>query len=91
MTARVYSSKYTDKMEIGEFWIEETPTGAINGSNKTFTLSDSPNPTTSLELEINGQAVTGVGVYSLSGDTITMVNAWRTGTTIYARFRTEPS
>ncbi len=89
--ARVYSSKYTDKMELGEFWVEEIPTGAINGSNKTFTLSDSPNPTSSLELEINGQVVTGVGSYSLSTDTITMVRAWRTGTIIYTRFRVEPS
>ena len=89
--ARVYASPYTQKMEAGGFWVEETPTGAINGSNKTFTLSDSPNPTSSLELEINGQVVTGVGSYSLSTDTITMVRAWRTGTTLYARFRVEPS
>ncbi len=89
--ARVYSSKFGDKMEAGTFWNEETPTGAINGSNKTFTLSDTPNPASSLELEINGQVVTGAGVYSLSTDTITMVRAWKTGTVLYARFRVEPS
>ncbi len=32
----------------------ETPTGAINGSNVTFTLATAPNPAASLELHNNG-------------------------------------
>ncbi len=33
---------------------QQTPTGAINGVNAVFTLSQTPSPTTSLEVYRNG-------------------------------------
>ena len=51
----------------------ETPGGAINGSNQTFTLANSPSPATSLDLYRNG-LVQSVGVdYTISGSTITFL------------------
>ena len=89
--ARVYASKYTQKMEDGSFWVEnETPTGALNGSNKTFTLADSPNPVTSAELEINGQTVVYTDDFSISGSTLTTIYGYPNGTIMRIRYRVEP-
>lgn len=47
------------------------PTGVINGFNDTFTLPQSPNPPSSLNLFLNGQRLTeGLG-YVLKANTIT--------------------
>jgi hypothetical protein len=60
----------------GNFAYDETTSGTLDGSNTTFTLAHTPNPSSSLILTNNGQVLTGGGVdYTLSGDTITMVNA----------------
>src|SRR5262249_34979799 len=45
----------------------ETPSGSINSSNTAFTLSNSPNPSGSLELYLNGQLLTSGTDYTLSG------------------------
>ena len=89
--ARTGTSNYTESMEAGNFWFEETPLGAINGVNKTFTLSGIPNPTSSVELEVNGQTVVLGADYTVSGDTITTTFAYPTGTVLMVRFRVEPS
>ena len=89
--ARVYASPYTEKMAAGTFWVEETPTGALNGSNTSFTLSDSPNPVSSAELEINGQTVVYTDDFTISGSTLTTVYAYPTGTVMRIRFRVEPA
>ena len=78
-------------METGAFWYEETPVGAINGSNKTFTLTKNPNPDSSLEWEVNGQTMVATTDYSISGDTVTTVDTYPTGTAIVARYRVEPA
>lgn len=66
----------------------ETPSGSVNGSNVTFTLANSPSPATSLSLYVNGALQTPGGEdYSLSGATITMVNAPLTGSIIRAWYR----
>lgn len=89
--ARTSVSPYVQKMESGVFWIEEIPTGAINGSNKTFTLTYAPNPTSSVEFEVNGQTVKETSIYSISGDTLTTVRAYPLGTTLFIRYRVEPN
>ena len=89
--ARTGSSNYTQYMEDGKLWIEETPVGSVNGSNKSFTLTDSPNPTSSIELEVNGQTVVETSDYTISGDTLTTVMAYPTGVTLRIRYRVEPS
>lgn len=56
------------------------PTGDINGSNKVFTLPDSPSPASSLVLISAGMFMTSGGEdYTLVGSTITFVNAPYTG------------
>ena len=57
------------------FHYQETPTGDINDVNVTFTLSVNPSPDSSLEVMLNGQVLTLTADYSLSGTTLTMVNA----------------
>lgn len=67
-------------------WVSETPSGTINGSNTSFSLAQTPN-TDSLLLYLNGAFQTPGGVdYTLSGTTITFVNAPLTGSILRARF-----
>ena len=66
----------------------ETPSGTINGSNTAFTLANTPNPTASLKVSLNGflQSASGVD-YSLSGTTITFNTAPRTGSILRVSYR----
>ena len=89
--ARTSRSRYTQKMEDGTFWIEETPIGSINGSNKSFTLSDTPYPLSSIEYLINGQEVVYTEDYSVSATTLTTVFAYPVGTLHRIRYRVEPT
>jgi|26BtaG_2_1085354.scaffolds.fasta_scaffold01581_7 hypothetical protein len=67
---------------------EETPSGTINGSNKTFTLSVTP-ISGSLEVYLNGAFQTAGGEdYTLSESTITFVNAPPTGSVLRVRYQT---
>jgi len=77
-------------MEDGNFWVEETPVGSVNGSNKIFTLTYAPNPVSSAELEVNGQTVAYTTDFTLSSDTLTIIYAYPTGTTLFVRYRYEP-
>lgn len=62
-------------MQAGTF-DNETPGGAVDGSNTAFTLAASPSPAASLKLVHNGQLIAAGGVdYTLSNNAITMVNA----------------
>lgn len=59
--------------------VGETPTGDINGSNKTFTLANTPTAGT-VALYLNGQRLDAGGEdYTISGATITMMEAPITG------------
>lgn len=55
------------------FVFNETPSGAQNGSNQTFTLASTPKPAASVELMYNGQSLIQGSDYTLSGNTITLV------------------
>ena len=89
--ARTSKSNFVQYMEDGIFFYHEVPVGTINGSNKTFTLTASPNPADSLELTINGQELTVTEDYALSTDTITMVIAPPTTSLLKCDYRTEPA
>jgi hypothetical protein len=52
----------------------ETPGGAVNGSNVTFTLAAPPNPASSLRLYRNGLAMKPGVDYNLSGVTVTFLS-----------------
>lgn len=64
----------------------EVPSGAINSSNVTYTLLETPNPAQSLALFLNGiYQFQGAGKdYTLSGVTITFTTAPTTGDTLLA-------
>jgi hypothetical protein len=52
----------------------ETPAGALNGTNATFTLANTPNPGTSLQLFRNGVLQKYGLDFNLSGNTITFLS-----------------
>ena len=72
----------------GLFVESETPTGAINNANKTFTLANTPTVGT-VKLYVNGlrQEVGATNDYTISGATITMITAPPTGSRILADYR----
>jgi hypothetical protein len=51
----------------------ETPSGSVNGSNGTFTLTAAPSPASSLSLYRNGLLQSAGSDYTLNGSTITFV------------------
>ncbi len=53
---------------------DEIPSGAIDGVNVTFTLSQTPSPAASLELYLNGLLEIQTVDYTLSGNTITITS-----------------
>lgn len=55
--------------------IRETPSGVMNGTNTTFTLSQAPTPASSLLLFLDGVEQEPGTDYTLSGSTITYVVA----------------
>jgi len=89
--ARTQGSNIIQSIEDGSFFVEgETPTGAINGSNKSFTLDFTPAPASSLEVVLNTATKTLTTDYSLSGDTLTLVVAPRTGMTLRVSYHVTP-
>jgi hypothetical protein len=66
----------------------EIPSGTINGSNDTFTLLHSPNPTSSLRLYLRGIRQRPTTDYSISGNTITYTSGAKpdTGDNHYADY-----
>lgn len=72
------------------FVYAEVPTGIINGSNVTFTLANTPAPTNSLMLVLQGVYQIQGTHYTLSGTTITFEsdNIPQTGMQLVAPFYT---
>ena len=73
------------------FVYRETPSGTVNGSNMGFTLAHIPNPAASLCLFLNGQLLTYIEDYTLSGATITFITAPETGMIIRASYTVDPN
>ena len=66
----------------------ETPSGLINGSNKVFTLAYNPDPNLSLRVYLNGVYQSPAGEdYTLSGITITFINALMSNSILRAFYR----
>jgi hypothetical protein len=72
------------------FHYAETPTGLINDSNTTFTLSTTPSPLSSLEVRLNGQLLTLTEDYSLVGTILTLNSAPMSGSIIRVTFVVSP-
>jgi len=65
----------------------ETPTGTVDGANKDFVLANTPDPVTSLAVFVNTTRKTLTTDYTLSGTTITMVSAPRSGAILRVDYR----
>jgi hypothetical protein len=72
---------------IPNFSDAETPAGAINNSNRTFTLANSPNPALSLILYLNGILQQQTTDYTLSASTVTTATAPQAGDVLEAFYR----
>lgn len=66
---------------------DETPSGAINGSNTVFTLANVPSPASSLKVYLNGARQRITEDYTLSGGTITFTIAPLTGSILLVDYR----
>jgi hypothetical protein len=68
---------------------QEAPTGSINGSNAVFTLTQAPNPASSLELYRNGVLMKLNVDFTLSGVTVTFgsLSIPQTGDLLLASYR----
>ena len=68
----------------------QTPSGTVNGTNTTFTLANTPAPTSSLEVYRNGLLQTNGVDYTVAGTTITFlsVSIPQTGDLIETYYRT---
>jgi len=66
--------------------VTETPSGTLNGSNVTFTISNTPSPSASFELFLNGVFQRPSIDYTISGATITYTVAPKSSDTHTARY-----
>ena len=64
----------------------ETPTGAIDGTNVTFTLANTPANTASVIIVLGGLTQFNGIDYTVSGSTVTFTTAPIVGSTIFAYF-----
>jgi len=73
------------------FISNEEPTGAVDSSNVTFTLANTPDPAGSLQIYINRMLMIQGKDYSVSGATITFDEAPSTGSIIRAFYLNDPN
>ena len=67
---------------------DEVPSGTINGTNTVFTLTQTPSPALSLELNLDGVELVKDTHYTLLGGTITLTaGAPLTGQNLFAHYR----
>ncbi len=71
---------------LKKFWVDETPSGTINGSNTSFSLAQLPLENDSVELYQDGLKLTYTTDYTISGTTITMVTAPVVGQILRANY-----
>jgi len=89
--SRTFASKHAlAQDQIRYFITGEIPTGAVDGSNKTFTLAYSVDLDYAVDIFINGQRITEDDDYTVSGSTITMAYAYPEGTTIRVNYHRLP-
>lgn len=67
-------------------WVEEIPSGTVNGSNTIFTLSNTP-VDDSYTITVNGLVRTKTTDFSISGSTLTFTWAPATGSSIFAIYQ----
>ena len=71
---------------LGDIFEQETPTGLVNGSNTSYSLSGTPHSDKSVMLFIDGVIQKQGTAYTISASTITMTTAPANGQDIYAMY-----
>lgn len=75
-----------------KFWVDEVPSGTIDGTNVTFTIANEPSESAAVDVYKNGLRQEPTTHYSISGATITFVDPPAVASTIlvsYVRRRGE--
>lgn len=60
---------------VNEGWVQETPSGSVNGSNAAFTLAFTPDDSAGVRVYVNGLIQKPTTHYTISSTTITFVTA----------------
>ena len=72
---------------LKKFVVDETPSGTVNGSNVTFTLSQTPfDSNDSVQVYLDGLKKDRVTEWTVSGTTITFVTAPALGQTVRVNY-----
>lgn len=72
---------------IGDITHKEVPSGSINSSNTSYSLTYAPVSNDSLDLYLDGLLLRLTTDYTISSTTITMGTAPATGQTLYASYQ----
>lgn len=72
---------------LNEGWTQEVPSGTINGSNKAFTLTYTPDEAASVVVFLDGIVQRLTTDYTFSGTTITFVSAPAVGQDLYCVYQ----
>lgn len=75
-----------DARFLKKFWVDEIPSGAINGSNTAFTLAELPLENESVDLFLDGLKLAVTTDYTISGVNITMITAPVVGQELRANY-----
>ncbi len=69
-------------------FVQEVPSGTVNGSNTSFTLANTPGAAASVLCHLDGLVLTqgGGNDYTISGATITMATAPATSQTLWCYY-----
>lgn len=67
-------------------WVQEVPTGTVNSSNVTFTLSTLPREPDAVQVYINGIRQRNITDYTISNSTITFATAPVTDQNVYVEY-----
>jgi len=70
-----------------EHWDDaESPSGTVNGTNVTFTLSQTPKDSAAVQVFVNGVYRTPTTDYSISGTTLTFTAAPASGSLVEVHY-----
>lgn len=75
-----------DADQLRKFYIQETPSGSINGSNTGFTLTQAPLEEAAVLVFLDGQLQLFGTEISLSGVTLTFTTAPATGQKLLVQY-----
>lgn len=60
---------------LKRFWVDETPSGSVNGSNTLFVVAQTPLENDSVDVYLDGLKKTPGVDYTISGSNITFTTA----------------